>query len=204
MKTMYLILIFLSFALITGIILSFKIKINKDKIKINEENEGEKYTFKDFILYMLIAAAIPGGFVGFVGTSFIKFAIEKPVTVIEDKQYELVSLVDKNSEDSKSVFLVLGSYQSYSETKLIARFSYKDEYGITRFKDNVEISISNIGIVENGDNIAIEKVKKKIIEPRYPIFESLIDEDKIKKESVEWIFYLPKGSISNEVKIDLE
>ena len=204
MKTMYLILIFLSFALITGIILSFKIKINKDKIKINEENEGEKYTFKDFILYMLIAAAIPGGFVGFVGTSFIKLAIEKPVTVIEDKQYELVSLVDKNSEDSKSVFLVLGSYQSYSETKLIARFSYKDEYGITRFKDNVEISISNIGIVENGDNIAIEKVKKKIIEPRYPIFESLIDEDKIKKESVEWIFYLPKGSISNEVKIDLE
>ena len=195
MKTMYLILIFLSFALITGIILSFKIKINK-------ENKGEKYTFKDFILYMLIAAAIPGGFVGFAGTSFIKFAIEKPVTVIEDKQYELVSLVDKNSENSKSVFLVLGSYQSYSETKLIARFSYKDEYGITKFKDNVEIS--NIGIVENGDNIAIEKVKKKIIEPRYPIFESLIDEDKIKKESVEWIFYVPKGSISNEVKIDLE
>lgn len=196
MKTMYLIKIFLSFALIIGIILSFK-------IKINEENEGKKYTFKDFILYMLIAAVFPGGLIGIVGTSFIKFAIEKPVTVIEDKQYELVSLVDKNSEDSKSVFLVLGSYQSYSETKLIARFSYKDEYGITRFKDNVEIS--NIGIVENGDNIAIEKVKKKIIEPRYPIFESLIDEDKIKKESTgEWIFYVPKGSISNEVKIDLE
>ena len=141
-------------------------------------------------------------------TVIIGVCTSENITTTYNTESELVSLNDFSSKESKingSMFLCVGSLNGSSSDTYNVRYASKDDNEVIKI-NTIEVSDDNVGFVMDDNTkivITYEAKERKFTK----LGKWLFGTDSVgtkEEQTIGYEFHIPKGSIANDIEIDLK